>query len=279
MKRWLWGLGLGCLLFAGAASAAGPSARERMEASMLVEGTVGVTPAGTVLAYSLDHAEKLPPVVVQTIAKAVPQWTFKPVLVDGKPVTAKAKMHLRVVASPADEGSYSVAIRSAYFGDQSSTIKLVGKGMPPKYPVDAIRARMEATVYLLLRLDREGHVADALAQQVNLNAAGSERVLSKWRELFAETSLRSAKTWAYSAASPSDPDFRVLRTPIVFQLQEVNGPERHAYGQWEGYVPGPIAVAPWFDADAMLSGGADALPGDGIYDDPSLSLLTPLGPG
>jgi hypothetical protein len=279
MKRWLLGLGMGCLVLAGAASAAGPSARDRMEASMLVEGTLGVTPTGTVLAYSLDQAEKLPPAVVQTIAKAVPRWTFKPVLVDGKPVAAKAKMHLRLVASPLGDGSYRVAIRSAYFGDESSTITRNGKGTPPRYPLDALRGRIEATVYLLLRVDREGRVADAIAQQVNLNVAGSERVLSKWREVFAEPSLRAARTWTYSAAGPSDPDFRVLRTPIVYHLQEVNGPERHAYGQWEGYVPGPLAVAPWFDADTMLSGGADALPGDGTYGAPSLSLLTPLGPG
>jgi hypothetical protein len=256
------GIGTGCLLFAAAVSAAGPLARKRMEASMLVEGTLGITPGGTVLAYSLDQAEELPPAVVQMIAKAVPRWTFKPVLVDGKPVAAKAKVHLRVVAS---DGSYRVAIRSACFGDQSSEIKRTGRGRPPMYPVDALRARMEATVYPLLRLDRPGHVADAIAQQVNLNVTGSERVLSRWREVFAGPSLRAAKTRAYSAAGPADPDFRVRRTPIVFQLKEVDGPERHAYGQWEGYVPGPVTGAPWSDADAMLSGAADALSQDGIH--------------
>jgi hypothetical protein len=101
-----------------------------MEASMLVEGTPGITPGGTALAYSLDQAEELPPAVVQMIAKAVPRWTFKPVLVDGKPVAAKAKVHLRVVASPVGDGSYRVAIRSACFGDQSSEIKRTGRGGP-----------------------------------------------------------------------------------------------------------------------------------------------------
>jgi hypothetical protein len=85
------GIGTGCLLFAAAVSAAGPLARKRMEASMLVEGTLGITPGGTVLAYSLDQAEELPPAVVQMIAKAVPRRTFKPVLVDGKPVGGESE--------------------------------------------------------------------------------------------------------------------------------------------------------------------------------------------
>jgi hypothetical protein len=136
-------------------------------------------------------------------------------------------MHLRVVASPVGDGSYRLAIGSACFGDQCSEIKRTGRERPPMYPVDALRARMEATVYLLLRLDRPGHVADAIAQQVNLNVTGSERVISRWREVFAGPSLRAAKTRAYSAA---DADFRVRRTPIVLRLKEVDGPERHAYG-------------------------------------------------
>ena len=274
MKRWV--MGLCALLLAGACLASEPSARERVEASTLVDGTIGITPEGKVLAYTLDRPERLQPVVREAIAKAVPQWTFQPVLLDGKPVAAKTKMHLRLVAKPQGDDNYQLSIRSAYFGDQSSSVKHV-RQVPPRYPQQAIRARLGGTVYLLLRIDREGKVLDAVARQVNLDAIASDHVLKQWRELFADVSLRAARQWTFSPAKPDDPAVRDVTVPVAYATREFGSARPDTYGQWERYVPGPVEPAPWFDADKMLSGGADALPGEGIYGQPSLSLLTPLG--
>jgi hypothetical protein len=137
---------------------------------------------------------------------------------------------------------------------------------------------MEATVYLLLRLDRPGHVADAIAQQVNLNVTGSERVISRWREVFAGPSLGCGENAGLFRGRPGRP--RLSRAAdsdrvSVERAGRTRAPRLRAVG---GLCTGPVTVAPWSDADAMLSGAADALSQDGIYGEPTLSLLTPLGP-
>lgn len=275
MKRLL--LSLAGLLLCSAALAAGPAAvRKRVEASMLVTGTIEVAPDGTVQGYTLDRAKDLPPVATDIIGKNIPHWTFQPVLLAGKPVAAKAKMSLRLVAKPIGNGDYTVSVSGAYFGERNTSLKR-DMSERPRYPQAALHARVAGTVYLLLRLDRAGKVQDALAEQVNLTAIDSDNGLDHWRQVFATSSLDAARHWTFAPAQASDQaTFRIVRVPVVYHLEAWGQTPPDTYGQWQGYVPGPIEPAPWFDADKMLSGGADALPGDGVYDKPSLSLLTPL---
>jgi hypothetical protein len=280
MKRLLLGM-LG-LLLAGSLLAGGlRSVRARVEGSMVVTGTIGVTPQGTVLGYTLDHPEKLPPVVVDTIAKNLPKWTFEPVLQDGKPVAAKAKMSLRLVARPVGGDKYQVAVRSAYFGDESAGIKLVGVPQSPRYPSEAIQERASGTTYVMLRVDRAGHVADAFVEQVNMRVLASDEELNRMRKLLAEASLKALRQWNFTPADSSDrTPFRVVRVPVSYQVSEYghrSPPE--VYGQWESYVPGPVEPAPWVDKDKALAGGIDAFPSDGVYGPSQLSLLTPLDHG
>lgn len=281
MKRLLLGM-LG-LLLAGTVFAGGVRAvRARVEGSMVVTGTIGVTPQGTVLGYTLDQPEKLPPVVVDVIGKTVPGWTFQPVVRDGKPVAAKAKMSLRLVARPIGDGNYQVAVRSAYFGDeQAAARKMVVTRTSPRYPREAIQGRASGTAYAVLRVDRAGHVADAFAQQVNMRVLADDTTLDRMRKLFAEATVKALQQWTFVPADPADHEpYRVVRVPVSYEVAELGHlPSHEAYGQWQGYVPGPEQPAPWFDKDQMLTGGGDALPGDGVYGPSSLSLLTPLNHG
>lgn len=275
MKRLLYGV-LGCL-FATMALAGGlKSVRERVEDSMVVTGTIAVTPQGTVLAYALDQPEKLPPAVSQAVSETLPRWTFRPVLRDGKPVASKARMSLRVVAQPIGGGNYRVIVHSAYFGDPDADFKQV-RSVRIIYPRPAIRERIAATVYMLLRLDRSGKVVDAAAEQVNLQAIADDQTLDRYRQLFAEASVKGLRQWAYTPADPSDPaPYRILSMPVTYSV----GPgTREPYGQWQAYVPGPTQLVPWLDDQTLLTGGADALPGDGLYGPAILSLMKPLNSG
>lgn len=278
MRRWLMGMA-GCLL-AGAALAGGPSAEQKqVEASMVVTGSIGVTPQGTVHAYTIDHPEKLPPLIVDLIGKSIPGWTFQPVLRDGKPVAAKADMSLRLVARPTGDGKFQIAVRSAWFGGPGEGIKELKVYAPP-YPRQALRGRVEGTVYLALRVDRAGKVADVTAEQVNLRVIAGDDEMKHWRDEFARATVAAARDWTFTPADASDSKlYRDVRIPVAYQL--VNGPiaKKPVYGQWETYVPGPLEPVPWADQDRMLTGGVDALPGDGVYGTPSLSLLTPLDHG
>jgi hypothetical protein len=276
MKRLLLGM-LGCL-FATVTLADGVRAvQERVEDSMLVTGTIGVTPQGTVLGYTLDHPEKLPPAVGQVVGETLPRWTFRPVLSDGRPVAAKATMSLRLVARPLGGGKYKVVVHSAYFGDPSEGVKPV-KTARVLYPRSIARDRISATVYVLLRVDRSGRVVDAATEQVNLQTIADDEVLKRYRKLFAEASVKGLSQWTFTPAAPSDPaPYRVVRMPVAYSVW----PEKNVepYGQWRAYVPGPVQPVPWLDDDKLLTGGADALPGDGIFGPSTLSLLTPLDPG
>ena len=166
-------------LFACAtAFAAGPAAvRKQVEASMLVTGKVQVDSDGKVSGFSLDQKDKLPESVVELVGKTVPNWTFEPVLIDGRAVNVSTDMSIRVVARKTGDGSYAVRVRSAGFGDRSGKpeehIRSVSMA-PPNYPESAARVGVAGTVYLLVRAGRDGKVNDAIAEQVNLKVVGSE---------------------------------------------------------------------------------------------------------
>ncbi|WEN15973.1 energy transducer TonB [Rhodanobacter sp. AS-Z3] len=280
MKSWL--IGLFCLFTSVATVAAGPAARERVQASMLLTGTIVVAPDGSVRSYAIDHADKVEPAVTALIGRTVPAWHFQPVLLDGKPVAAKASMSLRVVALPIGNGNYQMSISGSHFGqDEPGTRISSDRQEHPRYPEQAARANVAGTVYLVLRVGRTGQVEEAAAEQVNLAVVGSDAMLTRWRKAFAESALEAARTWTFhppTKGSHVNQDHWVARVPVRYFLRPMGSRNRDEYGKWEMYVPGPKELVPWVDDKRLLSGSADALPGDGIYqlDDDGLRLITPV---
>ena len=66
-----------CILLAcsfTSTAANGPGAvRKQVESSMLVTGTIDITPAGDVIAHTLDKPEKLPKGTVEMTTRLLPQ--------------------------------------------------------------------------------------------------------------------------------------------------------------------------------------------------------------
>lgn len=283
MKRWL--SGLLSLVLSGAALAAGPAAvRKRVQASMLVTGMIEVAPDGSVQQYTLDQAEKLPDSVKGVLGRSIAAWKFKPVEVDGQPVIAKAKMSLRVVATPLGDEQYSVGVAGAWFGDRASrqsgvnaqTISYKDQKRPA-YPMNAVRAGVSGTVYALLKVGRDGKVADAEAEQVDLRVLASDGELNIWRRVLAEAALSALRrdTFNLPTVGPQvDKPFWVARIPVTFDL---SSEPAVAYGHWQAYVPGPVHRPEWADKH-KLAGSPDAVPEGGLLlADQSLHLMTPLG--
>jgi hypothetical protein len=173
MKGWL--IGLFCLLVSGTSLAAGPAAaRARIQASMLLTGTIVVAPDGSVRSYAIDHADVVEPAVTALMGRTIPQWKFQPVLLDGQPVAAQAKMSLRVVARPIGDDNYKIAISGTHFGQDEPGSRLSAAGQQhPRYPERAVRARVGGTVYLVLRVGRQGQVEDAAATRSSRSGARS----------------------------------------------------------------------------------------------------------
>lgn len=266
MKRWYLGLTfvlLACVAGSVAASEASQSVRKTAEASMVVTGSVDVNPDGTLHGYTLDQPEKLPPVVVDVIGNGIAHWEFK-LSAPAKDVV-KSSMSIRVVAKPMGDGNFKVVIAGATFGQSHADDETVSyKTRPaPTYPMLAIHARVTGTVYLLVRVGRDGTVEDVIAEQVNLEQYATQAEMDRFRKALADASIDAARRWTYNlptkGASKNDP-YWLARIPVNFYLQGGGAPVvKHGYGQWHGYIPGPRQAAPWI-SPALASQSPDAVP-------------------
>jgi hypothetical protein len=190
-------------------------------------------------------------------------------------------MSIRLVAKKIDKDNFTIAIRSAGFGDDSGkpaenihSTRLA----PPQYPENAARAGVAASAYLLVKVGRDGKVMDAIAEQVNLKIVSDERSMDRWRKVFADTSLSRARQWTFqppTEGEDADDAFWVVRVPVLFSLD--GGRQPQPYGRWEAYVPGPRQSDPWGEDRDGAAFNPDTLAPGGVYLAGSgLRLLTEL---
>ena len=273
---------LALIATATAATGAAPeSVSKQIEASMLLTGTIEIEADGSVRRHSIDNEDKVPDYVLASIDKWVPAWRFKPVLVDGEAVPARATMSLRMGAEPSGDDKFSIYIAGASFGESGaratdSVARLERK--PPVFPRDVANMGGKGTVYLLLKVDRQGTVEDVVAEQVNLTAHASDPEMKRIRRRLAAAAVKRAWEWTFDAPSTgelADAEFWSVRVPVEFTY---HGDKEVAYGQWEGYLPGPRTRAPWLGDDDGTSGDALAS-GDLHMVGAGPRLLTPLQEG
>lgn len=288
MHRWLLLL---TVLFTGPVLAAGPSAvRKQAEASMLVTGRVTIEQDGSVSGWEVDQREKLPSGVTGLVDRAVGQWKFEPVLIDGKPTRGRARMSLLLVANALDEGRYEVSLRSGHFGREAlSHEELKQHGFdrelvtalemkPPGYPLRAQSMGGQGIVYVVVRVGRQGTAEEVAVEQVNLRTIGSEQQMRLMRETFSKSALAAARAWTFRVPSQgewADDAYWTVRVPVNYTLTDS---KVAGYGQWQAYIPGPRTPVPW---DTETVDGVDSAPdaliaGEVHQAGTGLRLLTPL---
>ena len=267
--------------------------RKQVEATMLVTGQVTIEEDGSVSGWKVDQREKLPEVVAGLVDRAIPEWRFEPVVLDGKPTRGTASMSLRLLADQLEDGRYQVSIASGYFGrdalsleerkrrgyDQDHVRALDMK--PPRYPVAALQVGAQGTVYTVIRIGRHGTVEDVAVEQVNLRTVATEREMQRLREMFSKRSIEAARKWTFQIPTTGEwanEESWAVRVPVDYILGD---PKVAGYGEWQAYVPGPRMPIPWavehldgFDVapDALVAGQVHQV-GTG------LKLLTPLQGG
>lgn len=258
---------------------------DEAEMTMLLTGSITVDPAGNVSGWHVDEREQVPGYVQRIVDAAAAGWKFDPVLVEGKPRHAKARMSLRMVAKKHEDGNYHVAIRGAYFGkdaespsdrpeatDQLQSVELA----PPDYPTWAVKRGVMGTAYVVLRVNREGGVEDAVVEQVNLKTTGSEAQQQRMREVLAQSALAAAGKWKFRVPTTGEGaarEYWSTRVPVEYKFRDS---EDVAYGQWEAYLPGPWKPAPW-RKDVAGDAPPDALvAGQSYPDGQGMKLLTPI---
>jgi hypothetical protein len=272
-----------------AAQAQGVGAvRKQVESSLLVRGEVDIARDGSVSALAIEHEDKLPAGVVTFVRGNAMQWKFEPVLRDGQAVLARAPMSLRVVAKKLDDGDYRIELRGVSFqrynAKDPETLASIGM-KPPSYPEQAYRAGVSGSVYLVLKIGRDGKVEDAMAEQVNLRVVGSESEMRRLRGLLARNALAAAGKWTFripSQGKAAQAPYWSIRVPVEYSLrQSPVGRADDAYGTWMSYVPGPREHAPWAGDGDAAGFSPDTLADGGVYmaDGRSPRLLTPLQGG
>lgn len=279
-----------CVLLAGslvAATATGSERKSSMdvrktaEASMVVTGSVEVNPDGSLHGYVLDQPGKLPPDVVKVVDNTMKAWQFS--LSRRAQDVVKSKVSMRVVASPMDDGNYSVRVEGASFGGalpQDGSELTYASHKPPTYPSVAITARVSGSVYLLLRVGRDGTVQDAVAEQVNLDQYGDSRDMDRFRKVLADSATEAARAWHFNppthGAKVNDPYWQV-RVPVLYSLRPWGTPEpKTPYGKWVVYIPGPRQSPPWI-SKTLAAESPDAVPDDSLRTgNDGLRLATPL---
>jgi hypothetical protein len=266
---------LACACLGGARSA---SAAEPLEASMQVSGTIEVDAEGKVTHYALEHEDSYPAGIVDLLRTMVPGWRFEPVLVDGMAQPARANMYLLFVARKAGEDNYAIALRSARFGTSSSEVRALDR-KPPLYPDVAMHERASGTVYLALRIDARGRVAEVFAEQTNLYRDATPREQSRWRRDFERAAKVALRDWTFELSpATAAKGGTTVRVPVAFLFPSQIAAQSLA-GHWQAYLPGPLEAAPWIRRD-LATNGVDALP-DGMIQEvgSGLKLLTPLNAG
>lgn len=257
---------LACACTAAARDATGTreDVRNTIEASLLVTGTIDIGTDGVAVEHRLDQPEKLPELVRDLVARTVREMRFEPVLIDNKPVKVRARMGMRVVARQLQDGGYQLRVAATSFGDagEDKAERVVrDKLQPPEYPAAASMRGIRGTVYLVLKIDRQGAVQDLAVEQVNLTIVRNERQMQRAREWLASASLDAARHWTFripTRGEAVDDPFWEIRIPIDFKSWDHKDV---AYGQWEAYVPGPRMRPSWIDPDeapqdpdAMIAG-------------------------
>jgi len=260
--------------------------RRQAEASMTLSGVIDIGREGQVEGFQLDHREKVDAGVAGFVDKAVQSWRFEPTLVDGKPMPARTTVHLRLIAGNMEGNSMQVRVVDARFGKlggssaPSTDDVTAAKSRAPLYPPQAASIRGQGTVMLLVKVGRDGKVADVIAEQTNLTVVGPERTMNQLRDVLAKASVRSAREWTFNpptTGEDKDRDFWTVRVPVNYFFDK----QSERYGRWSAYIPGPRQQAPWKTGEEIQVAGTDLLPEGGVYmvgrAQEGPRLLTPLG--
>lgn len=237
------------------------------EFELNITGKIDIGPDGLVRSHQLD--DKVSSGVRSLVNKAIEQWRFEPVLIDGRPVIARTKLHLSIEAKPVTADSYQLTMQNVWFGERMHAAKMA----PPSYPQDALFAGLGAEVILYAKVDDNGKVVDAYARQVSLTHPGKENVEELWRKKFARASVLASKHWKFDPSAPENAKNlgSIVAVPVRFFI----GDSSSTRG-WHAFVPGPINDSPWPEEDRRLADISGLKDGEAASIDSRFKLKTEI---
>lgn len=252
--------------------------------TLQVEGTVVIDTEGKVDDYRIETHLGEP--LSGAVDRAVRGWRFVPVVIDGQPRRAEARMRITLAATKVGE-DFEVKVDNVIFPREKPTAKEApapghvptrieaGKFTPPVYPPGLMFAGLDGQVLVALRVGEDGNAADVAAvQSMLLDVRGREKTLQQAVGLFEQASLAAARQWTFKL--PPDfaswpPEKRVVTVSIVYTTDRK--PEFDAPGFWRTIVRTPRREIDWMPRKrgTQAVGVADVKPGEFV---PVASALT-----
>jgi hypothetical protein len=178
------------------------------------EGELSVDADGRVEGVALDRKELGAP-IMQAFEDRIRQWRFKPIVQEGTPVDAKARMRLHLaITRPVGGDEMTLFFQNVTFVDHSTAAdqrQAVTALEPPSFPEEPAVRGIGAQVVMVVRTDSEGRVVQAAAGQVELLGTS----IGKWPVRDARAFRRNSEKVAARWQLPAYPD-TVLRIPVRF---------------------------------------------------------------
>lgn len=220
-----------------------------------VDGSIVVDERGQVTAFHIDTP--VLPAISAPLERIVPQWRFKPVLVDGKPHSARGQVRLILAAQKVGE-SYQARIDNVVFRDDFNanspragqhTVLITPKSMPPPaYPPGVLRAGVSGRVLLAVKVAPDGRADKVAAVQTLLfDVKGRDPVLREAIRQFEHAAVKATSRWRFNVAArdtpPSGHDMIVM-VPVAYIVGDATV---DTAGTWHTVVRAPKRQPEWLE--------------------------------
>lgn len=252
-----------------------------------VEGWIEVGPDGRVAGY--EPVTELGEPLRSRLRAMIDGFRFEPVLVEGRPVVARARMRLSLVASELPDKSLRVGIENVTFPDPDGTerpadapVLKVARRSAIQYPEGLAGAGVNARVLVVVQANPDGSLRDVgVRQSALVHAKGSEAEVQNALAAFETAALRGIARWRLAVDNPTGRPLRADElTGLVSVEFAVDGSPRSRPGVWAWETRSARRDASWMDPQvaARLPGVGDASEQDafGGLHEPRLKLQTDL---
>lgn len=236
------------------------------------EGSLTVGADGSVIDVKLDNQAALGPDAAKGYEQHIRGWRFEPVIEDGKPVNAMARMKLSLVAirkSGAREATFG--IRRVWFTDPPTVAASNPAGRPkmdrPRYPAGPVREGVGAKLELLVRLDGEGRVSEVATERLVLLGRDPGTHKGKFSANFRKAAEKVAREWII----PGYGEGALVIVPVSFWPTPTTD-------AWQQVHAGVVELPAWAAAARSEKAAVD-LVASGERTSSRLRLLTPLTDG
>ena len=240
---------------------------QRKEASMLISGVVNINADGSVRDYTLDHPEKLAAPVTNVVQQTVQRWKFQ-FATTPTGITSQ-KISMRLVAHMVDDQHASIRVAGTAFDDAQAAD---GENMQYKdrphvdYPREALSEGAWGTVYLLVRIGKDGLVQEVSEEQTNLGTFAPAADMARYRQHLASAAIKAAHQWTFivpTKGKAAEQPYWLVRVPVNFA--PAGQMPADEYGQWKAYVPGPRQSIPWLHETQLAHESPDTVPNGTLH--------------